>query len=74
VIEKESDPRAAFEAFSDAGTTGWMGHSSTNIMLLPDPRRRLFQLKSEMTMMLNRNWRGARKYCAQVLEDLDKRY
>eukprot|EP00579_Thalassiosira_antarctica_P016052 CAMPEP_0201926896 /NCGR_PEP_ID=MMETSP0903-20130614/17246_1 /ASSEMBLY_ACC=CAM_ASM_000552 /TAXON_ID=420261 /ORGANISM="Thalassiosira antarctica, Strain CCMP982" /LENGTH=318 /DNA_ID=CAMNT_0048464915 /DNA_START=20 /DNA_END=973 /DNA_ORIENTATION=+ len=55
VIEEESDPRVAFEAFSDAGTTGWMGHSSTNasstISTWEDPRRRLFQLKSELDQL-----------------------
>ena len=54
VIEEESsDPRAAFEAFSDAGT-GWMGFSdsrtasSSSANAWEDPRRRLIRLKSEV--------------------------
>lgn len=54
VIEEEnSDPRTAFEAFSDAGT-GWIGFSnadaasSSSNNAWEDPRQRLLRLKSEI--------------------------
>eukprot|EP00571_Detonula_confervacea_P014813 CAMPEP_0172300964 /NCGR_PEP_ID=MMETSP1058-20130122/2961_1 /TAXON_ID=83371 /ORGANISM="Detonula confervacea, Strain CCMP 353" /LENGTH=432 /DNA_ID=CAMNT_0013010935 /DNA_START=76 /DNA_END=1374 /DNA_ORIENTATION=+ len=59
VIEEESDPRMAFEAFSEAG--GWTGLSADNaaaasssagkVSAWEDPRRRLFQLKSEIDQL-----------------------
>ena len=51
VIEEESDPRAAFEAFTET-RGGWAASSAAPSIGEPsaweDPRRRLFRLKSEI--------------------------
>lgn len=49
VVEEESDPRAAFESFGDAGV-GWLSNNpnAASSAGWEDPRRRLFQLKKEV--------------------------
>lgn len=50
VVEEESNPREAFEAFSDAG--GWGGLASYGVSSTwEDPRRRLFKLKAELDQL-----------------------